>query len=551
MQHQQNTLRKVGPGSWKTAIGLVLCLGALLGAEKDDAKGKLATIDSIQVQRADGVTKVVIAVTGVIDIKSDRIENPGRVFVDFLNSTPMLPGKQEGLARKVMQAIPVGDGVLRQIRVAENQKGVTRVVLDLAADNVEFHTVAQKSPNRLIVELKKKGTVPGEMRNPLRDAPPSAPVSAPVSVLPTVSAVPEGKIPAMKAPEPKVPEMKFVEPAVGASGRRVVTAEMILSRKPRTVAKASSFVMPAPPVLTSGVKLPKADLTQFPYRNSGFQLRDPRVRPPAVTPVAKQAAQAQSPAVAAARMTAGRQSLTRVLGLKVGKVVIDAGHGGHDPGSIGPTGLMEKELVLDVAKRLGALVEERLGSEVIYTRSDDTFIPLEQRPAIANQAKADLFISIHANSSRISTATGVETYYLNFTTSPEALEVAARENASSERSVGDLTDLIKKIALKDKLDESREFASKVQTSMMSGTVKAGNRTKDRGVRKAPLVVLIGAGMPSVLAEIGFLSNPKEEALLKKPEYRQKLAESLFRGLSQYSGTLSHFTVARSAFEEEN
>jgi N-acetylmuramoyl-L-alanine amidase len=232
-----------------------------------------------------------------------------------------------------------------------------------------------------------------------------------------------------------------------------------------------------------------------------------------------------------------------VLGLKLGRVVIDPGHGGHDVGTEGVTGLYEKDLVLDVAQRLGALIQRRLGSEVIYTRSDDTFIPLQERTAIANQHKADLFLSIHANSSPESTASGVESYYLNFTTNKSALDVAARENAGSDKSIYDLKDLVQQIALKDKVEESREFAAKVQTSMMVLASRTNSRAKDRGVRKAPFVVLIGAQMPSVLVEIGFLSNSKDERMMKKPEYRQKIAESLFKGVSEYANGLSHFQVA--------
>jgi N-acetylmuramoyl-L-alanine amidase len=236
--------------------------------------------------------------------------------------------------------------------------------------------------------------------------------------------------------------------------------------------------------------------------------------------------------------------MVRVLGLKVGRIVLDAGHGGHDTGTLGPGGLTEKDLVLDVTKRLGALIDERLGAEVIYTRSDDTFIPLERRTEIANDAKADLFLSIHANSSPLRTAAGVETYYLSFTTSKTALDVAARENASAEKSIYELQDLLQKIALKDKVDESRDFATRVQDALYSASVKTNPRARDRGVRKAPFVVLIGASMPSILAEIGFLSNSREEALLKKPEHRQKLAEALYQGVSQYARTLSHFQVAQ-------
>jgi N-acetylmuramoyl-L-alanine amidase len=240
---------------------------------------------------------------------------------------------------------------------------------------------------------------------------------------------------------------------------------------------------------------------------------------------------------------AGDRSLTRALGLKIGKIVIDAGHGGHDTGTIGPNGLLEKDLVLDVARRLGRLLETRLGAEVAYTRRDDTFVPLETRTAIANRDRADLFISIHANSSRDSDARGVETYYLNFTSSPEALEVAARENAVSEKSIHELQDLVKKIALKDKIDESREFASDVQDSLYGGLALNSAGVRNRGVKKAPFIVLIGANMPSILAEISFVSNPTDEHKLETSEQRQRIAESLYRGVARYAGGLSGVKVA--------
>jgi N-acetylmuramoyl-L-alanine amidase len=205
---------------------------------------------------------------------------------------------------------------------------------------------------------------------------------------------------------------------------------------------------------------------------------------------------------------------------------------------------VEKDLVLDVSLRLGKLIEERMNTEVVYTRTDDTFIPLEGRTALANEKKADLFLSIHANSSPYPRIAGVETFYLNFTDSKEAMDVASRENAASQRSISDLQDLTHKIALHEKLDESKEFASRIQTSLFSFASHNVAGETNRGVKKAPFVVLIGANMPSVLAEIGFLTNAREEALLRKPEYRQKLAEALYRGLSRYAESLSHFQVAQ-------
>ena len=185
-----------------------------------------------------------------------------------------------------------------------------------------------------------------------------------------------------------------------------------------------------------------------------------------------------------------------------------------------------------------------MGAEVIYTRSDDMFVPLEGRTALANEKKADLFLSIHANSSPVPRIAGVETFYLNFTESKEALDVAARENASSSKSIFELQDIIQKITMREKLDESKEFASRIQASLYLLSSRNIPGEKNRGVKKAPFVVLVGANMPSVLAEIGFVSNAREEALLKKPDYRQKVADSLYRGLSRYAESLSHFQLAQ-------
>lgn len=240
----------------------------------------------------------------------------------------------------------------------------------------------------------------------------------------------------------------------------------------------------------------------------------------------------------------GERDLVRALGLKVSRVVIDAGHGGHDTGTIGPTGLLEKDLTLDVATRLGELIADRIGSEIVYTRSDDTFIPLGERTAMANEKGADLFISVHANSSRVRAVRGIETYYLNLTGDREALATAARENASSEKTIHELQDLVSKITLTEKISESREFASQVQHSLFTAVSRENATLRNRGVRTAPFVVLIGARMPSVLAEISFISNPRDEKLLKTPAYRQKIAEALYKGVAGYAGGLSSVEVAK-------
>lgn len=227
-------------------------------------------------------------------------------------------------------------------------------------------------------------------------------------------------------------------------------------------------------------------------------------------------------------------SLTRALGLKVRKIVIDPGHGGHDTGAISG-GLKEKDLVLDIALRLKKLINENLkGIEVVMTREKDTFVALEERTAIANAQKADLFISIHANSSELKEVSGVETYYLSINATKDELAVAARENASTTNSAGDLQNLLQKIVLDDKLIESRNFAHYVQRGLVSGlSVVDKNAGQNRGVKKAPFIVLIGANMPSVLAEVSFMNNPA----LKTTEFRQTIAESLFAGSRKYIDSL--------------
>jgi N-acetylmuramoyl-L-alanine amidase len=252
-------------------------------------------------------------------------------------------------------------------------------------------------------------------------------------------------------------------------------------------------------------------------------------------PTAKRTPEAEVKSITPAKTTnAGTRSLVRSLGLKLSRVVIDAGHGGHDTGSVGPNGYTEKELVLDVGQRLKQLIETELGAEVVMTRTDDSFVPLEARTEIANEQEADLFISIHANSSRVRSVRGVETYFLNFTSSREALETASRENAASERSIHELQDLVKKIMLQDKVDESRELAQHVSRAL-AARKGAG---VDRGVKQAPFVVLIGANMPSVLAEICFISNPQDEKLIRNAENRQAIADSLFEGVRSYAESLS-------------
>ncbi len=241
----------------------------------------------------------------------------------------------------------------------------------------------------------------------------------------------------------------------------------------------------------------------------------------------------------------GNFSLARQLGLGMSRIVIDPGHGGHDPGAIA-NGISEAELTLDVARRLSDLLGNQPGVEVVMTRTADVFIPLEERTAIANRQGADLFLSIHANASRNTKASGVETYILNFATNPDAEAVAARENAGSAQSMHRLPAIVKAIALNNKLDESKDFAAMVQKSMVQRLSPRNRQLKDLGVKQAPFVVLIGASMPSVLAEIAFLTNRQEGTLVRTAAYRQQIAESLLDAVVRYQRSLKKMRAASTA-----
>jgi N-acetylmuramoyl-L-alanine amidase len=235
-------------------------------------------------------------------------------------------------------------------------------------------------------------------------------------------------------------------------------------------------------------------------------------------------------------------SIARQLGLGVSRIVIDPGHGGHDSGAKGKSGIVESELVLDIALHVEKMLQNVGGVEVILTRRTDDFIELPERTAIANREGADLFLSIHANASTNNLAHGIETYFLNFATNVSAAAVAARENANSTQAMGALPDFVKAIALNDKVDESRDLATHVQAAMLDRLRPANKTLKDLGVKQAPFVVLIGAVMPSVLAEISFVTNPQEARLLKGDAYRQKMAEALFEGVRKYQLSLKAMTT---------
>jgi N-acetylmuramoyl-L-alanine amidase len=456
-------------------------------AEKDIARlsgvtlQKTTSVDNIRYWEAPNSVRVVVDVGGDVSFTQGDAKDPDRVFLDItaarLNS--MLIGRQW----------PVKSGLLQQIRVGQYDNSTVRVVLDVGSIS-KVSSFTLRDPDRLIIDVLGKDA-PATVSGPaVANSESTVAASAP-ALPPAASTRP--------APEPvKAPAAEPTKTAAKPAGTK---------KGADTKGDTKSLSTPTPAAAP----------------------------PPAPTPPV------DTKVIVAAKATNnGTRSLVRSLGLKLSRVVIDAGHGGHDTGTIGPGGYTEKELVLDVAMRLKTLIENEIGSEVVMTRSDDNFVPLETRTAIANQQEADLFISIHANSSRVRSVHGVETYYLNFTSSREALETASRENAASERSIHELQDLVKKIMLRDKVDESRELAQHIEKALAA---RKGSGI-DRGVKQAPFVVLIGANMPSILAEVCFISNPQDEKNVKTTDIRQAIAESLFEGVKSYAESLSGTKTAR-------
>jgi N-acetylmuramoyl-L-alanine amidase len=467
--------------------------------------GKVPRLRRIGTTASADSTRVTIDLEDLVQYDSARIRNPDRIFFD-LHAARLTPE----LAR---QNIHVEGDLLSAVRVAQNQAGVVRVVLNI--NGVKDYTASLlTNPPQLVIDLYPNTRGPAVR---------AAKAKRNVAPIEESSAARDERASVQSVSTAATRTEPFGPPASAEGG--AVTGSI-----------PAGPVGPAGPSGAATSPLPAPRNTSLMAPGTG-KSRSKNAKNLGAKPDLIQ------PASAALPTRDGQSTLTRTLGLKIGRIVIDAGHGGHDTGTIGPTGLMEKDICLDVALRLGKIIHQRLpGAEVVYTRSDDTFIPLEERTRVANESKADLFISIHANSSHDHAARGIETYYLNLKGSPDAMEVAARENATAQESVHDLEDIVKKIARSEKIDESREFAADIQESLAKRIQKLNKTVKDRGVRKAPFVVLVGADMPSILTEISFLSNPADERLLKNPDHRQRVAEGLYQGMANYLQSLNSMTL---------
>jgi len=233
-------------------------------------------------------------------------------------------------------------------------------------------------------------------------------------------------------------------------------------------------------------------------------------------------------------------TLAQQLGLGIKRIVLDPGHGGKDTGAISPSGAYEKDIVLALAQEIKKVLEQQTGCQVILTRTSDRFLSLEERTAMANKLKADMFISIHANAHENRTTTGIETYYLNLASDRNAAQLAAVENASSRKKMSDLESILHELILKSKTKESARLANEVQHKMVASLQGKYAAIRDLGVKQAPFIVLLGAEMPGILIEAAFLSNPQEEGRLQDKNFQKTLGQGIAAGVSSYIQEMRKF-----------
>ena len=542
-------------------------VGTDLGLSVTASGSSEATISGVRFWKTADDSRVVLETGQKVKYEVGRATSPDRLYLD-LYDTKVTPASGK--------TVSVDDGLLKNIRLGQYKPGVSRVVLDLS-DKTEFVISELTNPYRLVIDVHPAAQgATAALAGPdakgaaaKQDATRQISSATPAPTPSTVSAA--GATTNSAATTPGAPLAAKQAPASGSATRSAASfgtpdAKTVATKEPdkslsapdRSPAKTPVAAKPEPVQIAKATLPSTSPAAAFPAASADRPSADKQSADKAPieratvdkSPADRSSDKSVDKIKAADPISGSGQTLTRALGLKIGRILIDPGHGGHDTGTIGPSGYTEKELVLDVSQRLGKLIEDRLGSEVDFTREDDNFVPLEERAEMANKMQADLFISIHANSSHARTASGIETYYLSLTADPEALEVAARENAVSQETISELQGLVRKIALNEKVDESKEFATRVQAALSKNLAKGKTQRFDRGVKKAPFVVLIGANMPAILAEISFLSNPEEEKRLKTPEQRQKIAEALYAGVSGYAGTLSGVKNVHSVHEDK-
>ena len=467
----------------------------------------VAPLTAIRREVLPEVLRITLELGREVAFYDERIDGPPRVFIDLKNTRAVEPLRDA--------VIPYSDDMVKQVRVGQQADLRTRVVLDLrGAGRYSVYTLYD--PYRVVIDFER--AVPSDAVVARNSGRGSAPQRAGGSAVKPTSQ-------SGRQSDPKVPVIRDASPAPTAEAALAPA----IDKKP-----APATEVPIAPTNGRG-PAPTGGRGIAPSSETPIAPTVEVAIAPSATPVDTAATVPPAPLPPSTNRN-GNFSLSRQLGLGIAKIVIDAGHGGHDPGAQA-RGITEADLVLDVALRLEKLLAKDAGFEVVLTRRTNTFVSLEERTALANRVGADLFLSIHSNASSTDTARGIETYFLNFAPNPEAEAVAARENAGGSRNMRSLPDIVRAIALNNKIDESRDFASMVQNAMFTQMRKSNRELRNLGVKQAPFMVLVGATMPSILAEISFITNRQESTLLKTDKYRQQIADSLYAGVIRYQQSL--------------
>jgi len=473
---------------------------------------KLTNVLPVKYWSSNDYTRVVINTSGPVTYREELLEKvgnkPRRLFIDFQDSY---------IDPRYRSPVPIQDGLLMRIRTGQFSPDTVRVVLDMESVS-SYKIFSLPDPFRVVVDVR------GQTKEQ-QDLPAQPPISRQANQI-AENSIGENNI-----------STRPVEPGPASTGNSILPVPADSSQE--------KLQNPPVPVVAESNSISDTDKTEVVVLKDTKKSAGGEPGSSREGLAASEASTNGSPSAAsstkysaAAPAVPGRQkklSLAQQLGLGVGKIVIDPGHGGKDPGAIA-FGLKEKDIVLVVAKALAKQLETDLNATVILTRDSDTFLPLEERTAIANTSDADLFISLHVNAHPSPQVNGFETYFLNLSTNDEAMRVAARENATSTHQMSDLQDILHDIMQNSKINESSRLAQQVHASIGVGLGEAPFALKDMGIKQAPFYVLIGAEMPAILIELAFISNPENAKLLGNESFIKQLSGKISAGIEHYIQT---------------
>ncbi|MBF0516539.1 MAG: N-acetylmuramoyl-L-alanine amidase [Nitrospirae bacterium] len=492
------------------ALIIMLCfaLGCYYGISAASSPA-ITQIKDVRYFASKDYVRVVIDLLSLTKFKKGELKDSKKIYFDIEHASVQNFTKRQ---------VDVDNSIVKRIRVGQFDKETVRVVVDL--DNFEDYKIfTLVNPDRLVVDIygaRDNSTVVEKQV----DKPADKAINEKEIFDKPAADAPPVVMEAAKAKEPELIHEPVKEPPVKESD---ITKPEAAKETFKLIEKPKE---PAPEKYTE--KIPEKLQEKLPEKSPQI-IAEPEKTPEAVKPgdtkhKAKEKDTRQAEALIAKKT-----------------IVIDPGHGGHDPGAMSKSGLKEKDVVLDISLQLARILREKYYFDVHMTRSDDTFISLDERTAIANGKRADLFVSIHANANNSSSLNGIETYFLNFSNSDEAMRVAARENAISMKQMkevqSDLGLILASLARESKRDESLHLSHYIQKSLISKVGKRHRGVTDHGVKQALFYVLVGASMPAALVEVSYITNPTEEKLLNTDEYKELLAQSIAAGINKYVTSL--------------